>query len=172
MFLDYLKEFSVKKIIKNSLLSVKSSVALGDVKTVGLIVDNRNFKQTRSLIDEIIANGIAKENIEVLLFKSKSNENFVVNTIKLESDNLNWKAQIINKEVLGFLEKDFDLLVNYYDVEKAILLAASSQSKAKFKVGFSNIDKRLNNFMISTNLGNYKVFVQELFRYLKILNKI
>ncbi|GEL11244.1 hypothetical protein SAMN05192550_2131 [Flavobacterium glycines] len=171
MFLDYLKGFSVKKIVKNSLLNVKNGLFLSDIKTVGLIIDESYFKDTQSLINEIVLNGIAKENIELLLFKSKVSVDFGIKTIKLESSHLNWKAQITNKEVIEFLEKDFDLLVNYYDVEKAILLVVTHQSNAKFKVGFSSIDKRLNNLMIATNLGNYKVFVEELFRYLKILNK-
>jgi hypothetical protein len=66
----------------------------------------------------------------------------------------------------------FDLLLNYYDTEKPALLLVSNQSKAAFKVGFASIDKKLNHFMINTNAENYKVFVEELFKYLKILNKI
>jgi L-rhamnose mutarotase len=48
----------------------------------------------------------------------------------------------------------------------------SNESKASFKVGFSSIDKRLNHFMINTNAENYTIFIDELFKYLKILNKI
>jgi hypothetical protein len=40
-----------------------------------------------------------------------------------------------------------------------------------FKVGFSYIDKRSNDLMINTNIANHKIFIHELFRYLKILNK-
>ena len=46
------------------------------------------------------------------------------------------------------------------------------KAKAGFKVGFASIDKRLNHFMIDTNAENYIVFMSELFKYLKILNKI
>ncbi|OYX86311.1 MAG: hypothetical protein B7Y83_01880 [Flavobacteriales bacterium 32-34-25] len=172
MFLNYLKGFSVKKILKNSLLNVKNSSFSGNVKTVGLVIDESYFANTQLLIEEFIANGIAKENIELLVYKSKSNVNFGITVTKLESSHLNWKAQIKNGVVNDFIAKDFDLLVSYYDVQKAILLVVTHESKAKFKVGFSTIDKRLNNFMIGTNLENYKVFVQELFKYLKILNKI
>ena len=45
-------------------------------------------------------------------------------------------------------------------------------SKARFKVGFSSIDKRLNHFMINSTSTNHAVFVNELFKYLKLLNKI
>jgi hypothetical protein len=60
----------------------------------------------------------------------------------------------------------------YYDTEKVALLLVSNLSKASFKVGFASIDKRLNHFMIDTNAENYTVFMSELFKYLKILNKI
>ncbi|MFA9188412.1 hypothetical protein AAGV33_08285 [Flavobacterium sp. FBOR7N2.3] len=172
MFLNYLKGFSIKKILKNSLLNVKSSLFSGNIKTIGLIVDESHFANTQFLIEEFTANGIAKENIELLVYKSKSNVNLATTVTKLESSHLNWKAQIKNQAVNDFIAKEFDLLVSYYDVKKAILLVVTHESKAKFKVGFSTIDKRLNNFMINTNLENYKVFVQELFKYLKILNKI
>ena len=172
MFLNYLKGFSVKKILKNSLLNVKNSSFSGNVKTIGLVVDESYFAHTSALIEEFVANGIVKENIELLLYKSKFNVNLATTVIKLESSHLNWNGQIKNEAVNEFIAKEFDLLVSYYDVQKSILLVVTHESKAQFKVGFSTIDKRLNNFMISTNLENYKVFVQELFRYLKILNKI
>lgn len=172
MFLDYLKRFSVKKIVKNSLLNVKSSSFFGNIKTIGLVVDESHFANTQSLVNEFVANGIAEKDIELLLYKGKSNISFVSTVTKLESSHLNWKGHINNQAVSDFIAKDFDLLVSYYDVEKIILLVVTNDSKAKFKVGFSAIDKRLNNFMINTNQENYKIFVQELFRYLKILNKI
>ncbi|WP_231129635.1 DUF6913 domain-containing protein [Flavobacterium sufflavum] len=162
----------VKKKLKNSLLNVKSSSFFGDIKTVGLIVDESYFSHTQLLIKELVEAGVVEGNIELLLYKSKLKNNLGSSVTRLESGYLDWKAQIKNEAVNNFLAKDFDLLVSYYDVDKAILLVATHESKAKFKVGFSAIDKRLNNLMINTNSENYKVFVQELFRYLKILNKI
>ena len=77
-----------------------------------------------------------------------------------------------DKELNAFEATPFDLLISYYDTEKAALLLFTHLSKASFKVGFSNIDSRLNHFMINTKAENYKVFVDELFKYLKILKKI
>ena len=85
---------------------------------------------------------------------------------------MSWTATFSNPEVLNFINENFDLLINYYDVEKIPLVLLSNESKASFKVGFSAIDKRLNHFMINTNAENYTVFIDELFKYLKILNKI
>ena len=64
------------------------------------------------------------------------------------------------------------MLISYYDVEKPPLVLVTLQSKAKFKVGFSTIDKRLNAFMITTVAEKHGEFVAELFKYLKILKKI
>lgn len=85
---------------------------------------------------------------------------------------MNWRGEFKQEFVAEFLKFPFDMLISYYDTEKKPLLLATHQSKALFKVGFSTVDKRLNHLMINTNVENYKVFVHELFRYLKILNKI
>ena len=66
----------------------------------------------------------------------------------------------------------YDLLINYYNEEDSLLFFLSQNVEAKFKVGFSAVDKRLNHFMIKTEINNHSIFVNELFKYLKLLNKI
>jgi hypothetical protein len=61
MFLNYIKEFSVKNKIKNSLQNVKSNSFCGIIETVGLIIDQRYFLETKALIKELIAHGITGE---------------------------------------------------------------------------------------------------------------
>jgi hypothetical protein len=100
----------------------------------------------------------------------RKNEVYSLPTFSIK--HLDWKAEITYPAINDFINEKFDLLISYYDVEKAILLKITHNSRAQFKVGFSSIDKRLNHLMINTNAENYKVFVHELFRYLKILNKI
>ena len=102
--------------------------------------------------------------------KLKKNEVFDYPTFS--HNDLSWHGTVDKREVKDFIAEPFDLLINYYDIEKVALLLVSHQSKASFKVGFASIDKRLNHFMIETNAENYKVFMDELFKYLKILNKI
>jgi hypothetical protein len=172
MFLNYIKEFSVKNKIKNSLQNVKSNSLCGTIKTVGLIIDQRYFVETKTLIKELIANGILRENIEVIIYHDTFRKTNKTAQNTFGPKHLNWNAEINSSFVNDFMAKEFDLLISYYDVEKAILLVVTINSKARFKVGFSAIDKRLNNLMISTQGENQKVFTQELFKYLKILNKI
>ncbi|MBP6180814.1 hypothetical protein [Flavobacterium sp.] len=172
MFLNYVKDFSVKKILKNSLHNVKSSSLSTSIQTVGLLIDSSYFSEKEALIDELIANGIFESNIKVIVYKDKFKKNDVDTHPVFGTKDLNWKGDITDLQVNDFVNEKFDLLINYYDVEKAILMVVTHNSKAQFKVGFSSIDKRLNHLMINTNAENYKVFIHELFRYLKILNKL
>lgn len=172
MFLNYLKDFSTKKIVKNSLSNVKHLSSDTIIKKVGIIFDESYFYERESLVNELIKNGIDESNIKILVYKDKIKKNEVFDYPVFSHKDLSWRATIEIKEVKDFIKEPFDLLINYYDTEKVALLLVSHLSKASFKVGFATVDKRLNHFMINTNAENYKVFVEELFKYLKILNKI
>jgi hypothetical protein len=172
MFLDYFKDFSTKKIVKKSLSNVKHSTNDKQIKTVGLFIDESYLNEKEVIIKELIQNGIQQENIKILVFRDKIKKNEVFDYPIYSNKDLSWIATIDNKEVINFIEQPFDLLINYYDTEKTALLLVSHLSKASFKVGFSSIDKRVNHFMITTNAEDYKIFINELFKYLKILNKI
>ncbi len=121
---------------------------------------------------DLEAKGILEKDIKIIAYRDKLKKNEVYSKPTFGSKHLNWKGEITNPEVNDFINEKFDLLISYYDVEKAILLTITHHSKAQFKIGFSSIDKRLNHLMINTNAENHKVFIHELFRYLKILNKI
>jgi hypothetical protein len=172
MFLNYLKDFFTQKIVKKSLSNVKHTAANETIKTVGIIFDESYFYEREALVQELVQNGIEESDIKVLVFKNKIKKNERFDYPVFSNKDLSWTATFDKSEVKDFIAQKFDLLINYYDTEKSALLLVSNQSKAIFKVGFSSIDKKLNHFMINTNAENYKVFVDELFKYLKILNKI
>lgn len=172
MFLNYIKDYFLKRILKNSLQNVKSISSEVSIQTVGVLIDESYFSEKDALVKELIANGILESNIKIIVYKDKLKKNEAYSQPTFSIKHLNWKAEITNPTVTDFINEKFDLLISYYDVERAILLNITQNSKSRFKVGFSSVDKRLNHLMINTNAENYKVFVHELFRYLKILNKI
>lgn len=172
MFLNYIKELLSKKIIKNSISNVSNHSNELIIKTIGIIFDENYFYEKNDLINELKKRGIDESLCKILVFKNKIKKNEVFNYPIFTYRDLSWNGSILKEEVQEFINQPFDLLINYYDTEKTPLLAITNQSKASFKVGFSTIDKRLNHLMISTNAENYKVFIEELFKYLKILNKI
>ncbi|HEY0091235.1 MAG TPA: hypothetical protein VGB43_02005 [Flavobacterium sp.] len=172
MFLNYLKDFTTKKIVKNNLSNAKLVTSSNVIKTVGILFDETYFNERQALVAELVKQGIEEKNINILVFKDKIKNNEPSDYPTFSHKDISWTAKIDKKEIKDFVSKNFDLLINYYDTEKAVLLLVSHLSKASFKVGFSSIDKRLNHFMITTNAENYKVFAQELIKYLKILNKL
>lgn len=172
MFLKFFKDFFLKRKLKKSLSNVKNEFSNESIRTVGILIDESYFTETENLVNELIANDIHEADITLLAYRDKVKKNEVFEHKTFSLKDISWDAEIISDDVKAFMDADFDLLINYYDVEKAALLLVSCTTKAGFKVGFSTIDKRLNHFMISTIAENYKVFTDELFRYLKILNKI
>lgn len=172
MFLNYLKNFFTKKKVKDTLSNVNHIASDDFIKTVGIVFDETYFYEKEALVQELVNNGILENKIKILVFKDKIKKNEIFDYPTFSHKDLSWTATFDKSEVKDFIAQKFDLLINYYDTEKSALLLVTNQSKASFKVGFSSIDKKLNHFMINTNAENYKVFVEELFKYLKILNKI
>ncbi|MGX7666164.1 DUF6913 domain-containing protein [Flavobacterium pedocola] len=172
MFLKLIKDFFVKKSIKKSLSDYKLEVFDEKIQNIGLLVDETYFAKEKELVAAIVKNGIPESNIEILIYKDKIKKKEVFENPAFSRKDISLTGDIISLEVVGFMAKPFDMLVSYNDIEKPVLSLVTIQSKAKFKVGFSTIDKRLNNFMIGTVAENHKEFVEELFKYLKILNKI
>ncbi len=172
MFLNYFKNFYIKKYVKNKLSNVTNLFQNAKVTTVGILVDETLFNKKEALIDQLINNGIDVNNIRLLVFKDKIQKKETYNYPIFSQSDLSLIGKIINKDAEAFIAEPFDLLINYYDVEKVSLIIATNESKAKFKVGFESIDKRLNHFIIESKIEDYGIFVTELFKYLKILNKI
>jgi hypothetical protein len=172
MFLNYIKDYFLIKIIKNNLHNVKVSTSTVTVQTVGVLIDESYFSEKEALVNELIANGILESNIKIIVYRDKWKKNEVYSQPTFGKKHINWNTQIANPAVNDFINEKFDLLISYCDLEKAFLLKITHSSKAHFKVGFPSVDKRLNHLMINTNAENYTVFVHELFRYLKVLKKI
>jgi len=172
MFLKYTKIFFAKRMLSKSFLSANNVNCSEPIKTIGIIVDESCFFEKENLLKLISDKGIKIENIEILVYKDKIKKKEVINYPSFSKNDVSCLATIENTSAKDFNAKKFDMLISYYDVNKTPLIIVTHLSLAKFKVGFALADKRLNHFMINTNVQNYKVFVDELFRYLKILNKI
>jgi len=172
MFLKLIRDFFIKKSIKKSLLDYKLIVTDKKIKTIGLLIDETYFSKEKELLAEIVSSGISESDIEILVFKDKITKKDVFESASFSLRDVTLHADFKKSEVSHFTEKPFDMLISYYDIEKPVLKLVTVQSRAEFKVGFSSIDKKLNHFMIGTVAEKHQEFVGELFKYLKILNKI
>jgi hypothetical protein len=172
MFFNKIKDFWTKKIVNKKVLNVKHLTSNNSIKKIGIVFDESYFLGKDLVLEELVQKGFHKNNISILVFKDsiKKTETFTYPVFSYPD--LSWIATFDKREIIDFISKDFDLLISYYDVEKAPLSLVTHLSKATFKVGFASIDKRLNHFMIDTNAKKQKIFIEELYKYLKILNKL
>lgn len=172
MFLKFIKDFGLKKNIKKTLSQYKPVSSADEVATVGILLDETYFTDKEALIADLAANGITAANIKTLSFKERIKKKEVIDCCHYTRKDISATGEFTKDDVAQFINTPFDMLISYYDVEKAPLVWATLKSKAKFKVGFATVDKRLNHFMISTVAEKHEEFMAELFKYLKILNKI
>jgi hypothetical protein len=172
MFYKIIKNFFLKKNVTKRLLKQKDQLVKKKITSVGLLVDESYFSNTEALVDRIVLQGIDKEQIKTLVYKDRIKSKEVLNQPFLSLSDISFTGEINKKEVIDFLETPFDLLINYYDVNKYAMVLLSVQSKANFKVGFDTVDKRVNHFILKMLVDQYELFTSELFKYLKILNKI
>ncbi|MEL1242907.1 hypothetical protein AAEO56_01425 [Flavobacterium sp. DGU11] len=172
MFLKFIKDFGLKKIIKKKLSGYKPVSSPDRVMTVGILVDESYFLDKELLISELVSFGIARNAIKTLSFKERVRPKEIVDCCHYTRKDISVTGNFEKTDVAEFIDTPFDMLISYYDLEKPPLVLATLKSKAKFKVGFSSVDNRLNHFMISSQAEKYTEFVSELFKYLKILNKI
>lgn len=171
MFIGSIKSFLLKKSLKRQLYNVKEQSLTSHVLTVGLIVDESQFVEVKALKQEIIDCGIDEDNIKVLAYRNNFKEREVYSEPTFGLKHLNLRGEFKHPSINEFVDNNFDLLISYYSIEKPFLLYLTHKSKAKFKVGFSSIDKRLNHLLINISIEDFKGFIQEVFRFIKILNK-
>ncbi|WP_031454988.1 DUF6913 domain-containing protein [Flavobacterium chungangense] len=167
MFLNYLKDFFIKKTLKNNLLNVKNEAFTSNVQTIGLLIDESDFSYSKALIAELISNKINSENIKIVVYRNKFDDKKEYAFPTFTKAHIDWNGGTKLAFLAEFIETEFDLLISYYDAQNPILKLITNKSKAKFKVGFASVDKNINRWMINTSLENYKLFVFELFKYLK-----
>jgi hypothetical protein len=172
MFSRIIKDFFLKKNINKRLTKITEG-SNDKISTIGIIIDSTRFFDTEKLLDDIKSKKNDFKEIKVLFYNDKIGHKDSLSQLSFSLKDVSLFGKIKVTEVQDFIAYPFDLLVNFYNEEKQSLLYVSLFSKAKFKVGFTNIDSNIaNHLLIKSDVKNYKNFVSELFKYLKILNKI
>lgn len=172
MFLKIIKNFLLKNKVSKLLSNTPANHSADIIQSVGLIFDGNLNIELENVLKELVEHGIDENQIKVLIFTNKKNKIEVFNHELVTYKQFNWSGELTHSKAELFLNTNFDLLINYHEFDKSPLVYLSYLSKANFKVGFNTQDKTVNKFMVNTNIYNYQLFVEELFKYLKILNKI
>ncbi|MCB0461084.1 MAG: hypothetical protein R2816_02395 [Flavobacteriaceae bacterium] len=172
MFFKRLKKKSNQKYINNILNNRKASVDERSIKYVGVIFNHNEFKnydQIRHVFKEI---GINENKVKFITYidDAKSRPNGW--DAYFYPENFGWKGKIDGVDLIDFVNEPFDALISYYQHDNLELNMATTLSKANFKIGITNKDERLYDFIINIQPNQINVFKNELIKYLKVFNKI
>ncbi len=161
-----LKQRAIQKEVNKNLTQkrVQKPMAINSIGVL-FIEDQVNIEGLRqSLVKQFKLNN---EAINCLSFAEQSKtENEGVFTKKSFSLLGKLKKQ---SAAQPFLEKKYDLLINYFNQDRPELLLVSSRVKTTLRIGFQLDEKRLNDLDVLVQLDEHELFIQELVKYLKIL---
>ena len=172
MFLNKINLLLLKLNVKKRLTDVKPNESAHSIKKVGIVLDDKlaNFKG--KIKDILLKNHISENNITFITFKNniKKGEPEVFDVFSTKDVTV--KATFDNGKLNWFLNAKYDLLINFYEDANPVLMLLTNATQADFKVGFASVDKRLNHLVINTKSNSASVFIDEMIKYLQILNKI
>ena len=134
--------------------------------SVGILIDSK-FDLNDSFVQNLAMNlELSKDRFDIAVFKKNNFTNFKVNLISIEDIGLFGSLPLsINK----FLNRRFDLLFNLH-YNNPLLSLLSCLSKANFRIGLIQADKRLNDLIINLHPENSK-FIEESVKYINIIFK-
>jgi hypothetical protein len=172
MILKGFREKSIKKHI-NKLLSIEHSNVNNDtIESLGVILNINeidDFEKFRELSTYL---KIHPNKLKIIAYSDNKKEALQSWDVCFNPNDFGWKGVINNSELQSFLDTKFDALISYYEADVSELNLITALSKAHFKIGISECDERLNDLIIKTNLKEFDLFKDEIFKYLTILNKI
>lgn len=172
MFSRIIKEFFLKKTINRENSGYQMPDTGDKIKSIGIVVDATAFNEVDKLVDEIKNQNRDLRRFQVLVYDENGAKNVMSGYTSYSFKDIGLNGKIKSGEIIDFVNYPFDLLINYFEVDRKPLLFVAKQSKAKFKVGFRNVRNDFNQFMLAIDKKEYTGFVGELFKYLKILNKV
>jgi len=142
------------------------------ITSIGCIIDLDKVTNPEQFFEFVDEYNLRPNAVKIIGYKSYSDKNSPYATPVFSDNDLGWKGEIVNSYALEFLSRDYDLLVSYYDEENLLLQLMTVKTGARVKVGFSEIDPKLNDLILAIPLNDFEIFKLELKKYLKVLNEI
>ena len=166
-FLKYLRNRFLNRKIDDSIKSLKNLERnfSKPINKVGCIIDTNldvDYYQILELIEKI---DLKEKDIKIISF-SDTNFNDPFSKMRISKDSISFYGNIVSTDANEFISYDYDLLINYFGNNK-ILTLISSKVNAKFRVGFDNSNKDINDIIFSNIFNNFAKFSNELIKYLK-----
>ncbi len=177
MFLKGVKDklkfkLGLKYLNDNKLNRVACSRVNKGVSKIGCIVD-LDMVSNVNMFNEFIKEFSLQPNaLKIIGYKKEQDKNSPYSTPVFSEGDLGWKGKIQNSYTLEFLSNEYDLLISYYTDDILLMQLMTLQSRARIKVGFAEIDEKLNDLILNIPIKDFNIFKNELGKYLSVLNEI
>lgn len=173
MIFKGLKENSIKKAIKASVLKPASYAGNGGaVRSLAIIINYDTLVDYKPLMDIAKAIHISNENIFIAGYVDKvyKNVNYMIPVFSKNSFGINGKIK--QEDLQTFLDRPYDIVINYYNQPNLFLEYVSTLCKSELKVGITEDKNSVNNLVLKVNEKDYDQFSKELVKYLNILKRL
>ena len=170
MIFKSLHESLVKKKINKSLELLNKQIRIkpNPIKTIGCIVDPLFPVEVNNFIKLVNKIGLKEKDLKLITFQENENGFNIFSNMNVTPKSISFTGNLTGKDSLEFISYDYDLLINFFKSNNVLTLL-SSKVNAKFRVGFSSVDSRLNDLMFSDKINKFKEFDSELIKYLRII---
>ncbi len=174
MIFKGLKRNAIKKRIESHLQKREGkSTTVSGIKSMGVLIDASKPVKILSLLKLANELGVKSDALKIMGYKEDPK---VVeedqDTSYYSENSIGANGSLKSNSLQEFVNADFDVLISFYKEEKLELNYIAAITKAKFKVGLSTIDHRINDLVIGTPIEDTDLFIAELKKYLKILQII
>ncbi|QIE60708.1 hypothetical protein G5B37_14420 [Rasiella rasia] len=172
MILNKLKQKSLRKGKERHLEKRDRSGVNSKVKTIGFLVDEAHFQDFEVLYDIYKDLNVLPKDVKVFSFIESKKKLPSLRQNQVQSKDFDWKGNMHNQNAQEFLDKQFDVLIGFYEGQHEILDHLVAASSANFKVGFSGADQRLYDLLLAVKPTDISAFKSELKKYLTALGKM
>jgi len=170
---DKFKHKSGEKFLEEQLAKTAPTVERSrGITSIGCIVDLDNFDRPELFFEFVDEYKLRPNAVKIIGYKNYYDKNSPYSTPVFSDKDLGWKGEIENSYALEFLSREYDLLVNYYNAENLLMQLMTVKTRARVKVGFKEVDQKLNDLILGLPLNDFKTFKLELKKYLRVLNEI
>lgn len=169
---EKIKRRSLKKKIDQNLTSRDTSGINSELTTLGFLVDEALIPDLDAFDGFAMAYNLQPKDVKVFSFQEVKKKMPSLRQNQINNKDFGWNGEIHNQNAVEFLDKNFDVLVGYYQGKHEFMDLMTSRSKAAFKVGFPGGDERLFDLIMALDPKNVENFKDELKKYLLVLNKI
>ena len=166
------RENSIQRKIKKLLRDTsKHSAKVIPVKTVAVLNNpdsGLSFEDLRYVQKSL---GLSSTQLNIFTIKQQNDNYNELRGIVASKEVFSTFGRIKSPEVEKFLDKKYDLLLDFTNLSSIYEKYFSLAIKSNFRVGYVN-DEELYDLMINVPVGDIKHFADETARYLKIIGLI